>query len=103
MIETEFSIRACGANNRNSFSYVTNTIKASLKRVDAHSLKFGEFQRGLHIVRGISLDVRTRFDSTSCMLDSVLHNERILKQMQECRTNDGFLWPVELHLSKDDF
>ncbi len=48
-------------------------------------------------------DVRTRFDSTLEMLESVLVNREVLERMQELGRRREENWPKHLYLYPDDF
>ena len=48
-------------------------------------------------------DFETTFDSTLNMLDSIICNREVLKRLQERGKRHREIWPVEIHLSADDF
>lgn len=51
----------------------------------------------------IRADVRTRFDSTLLMFESILKNRPALFSMQERGRRDDLFWPSALHLPPDYF
>lgn len=76
--------------------YFTQTCACAFDKVQG-------VQRGLDIVRVLFINIPFRFDSTLRLLDSVLHHENALKQIQGRKTNDEFVRPMEIHLLINDF
>ena len=78
-------------------------IRKIIKRKHSYALLFDECQKELGVSRGICNDVKTRFDSTLEMFDSIICNREVLKRLQERGRRHREIWPLEIHLSADDF
>ncbi len=73
-------------------------IGSAIYRSHAYAVLFEEFQTALNISKKIELDVRTRFDSTLPIFESVLLNKAVLLGMQERGRMPDKTWPTRLHL-----
>ncbi len=77
-------------------------IRTVIKRSHGYANLFARYQNELCVSNTIIADVKTRFDSTLGMYESVLCNEDVLRRMQAAGRRDAAIWLRELYLSADD-
>lgn len=93
-------------SSSNAYERLTCTlraVRAALRRSHNRMQAFTSIQDALAVHKMIVSDVRTRFDSTLDMFESVLLNKPVLVRLQERGRREPALWPPALHLSADDF
>lgn len=104
--EEEILENARSAAASSAFDRLTTTcraVRAAIKHSHARNDAFRRTQVSLGITTTIKNDVKTRFDSTVEMFDSVLRNRAVLQRMQEEGRRDPKSWPAILHFSAEDF
>ena len=82
---------------------ICRAIHNSLKRSHAYNELFEKSQAKFGVSRRVSMDVKTRFDSTVLMFESILNNQHVLNFMQGEGAKNDKTWPPCFHLSPDDW
>ena len=93
-------------SNKGSFNRIVTTCPAIRKwtRIShSNASLFQEVQNNLGVSRCIVSDVKTRFDSTFDLLESIIMNQTVLKCLQEKGRGGDSVWTKPIHLSPDDF
>ena len=64
---------------------------------------FETCQRKCRVQYGGKSDVKSRFDLTYDMFDSILNNKSLLPMMQNMQLRNRGSWPISVHLAAEDF
>lgn len=104
--EEEIVENARAAAASSAFDRLTVTsraVRAAIKHSHSRFQAFQRIQNSMGVHTTIKNDVKTRFDSTVEMFESVLRNREVLLRMQEEGRRNRKSWPTVLHFTSEDF